>query len=69
LSELDYPGWQARVDGQRVPIGRDQGLLRSIELPAGPHDVQFVFRPWSVYAGTALAGLALAALAALWARR
>lgn len=69
LSEVDYPGWQARVDGERVPIVRDQGLLRSIDMPAGPHDIQFVFRPWSVYAGMALAGLALAALAALWARR
>ena len=69
LSEVDYPGWQALVDGERVPIMRYQGLLRSIDLPAGSHDVQFVFRPWSVYAGMALAALAVAALAAAWARR
>ena len=69
LSEVDYPGWQARVDGERVPIVRDQGLLRSVSLSAGPHDIQFDFRPWSVYAGMALASLALAALGALWVRR
>ena len=69
LSEVDYPGWQARVDGESVLVERHEGLLRSIELPAGSHDVQFDYRPLSVFAGVALAALALAALAALWVRR
>lgn len=69
LSEVDYPGWQARVDGERVPIDRFDGLLRSIALPPGLHEVDFDFRPGSVYIGLALAAVAFAALAATWVRR
>lgn len=54
FSELYYPGWQARVDGQRVPIHRANGLLRAVEVPAGVHQVEMEYRPASVYAGMAL---------------
>ncbi len=58
LSELDYPGWQATVDGQLVPIVRTAGLLRGVDLDVGSHRVEFIFRPWTVYLGMALAGIA-----------
>ncbi len=58
LSELDYPGWQAAVDGHKVPIIKTAGLLRSVDLGPGQHTVAFRFRPWTVYAGMGLAGLA-----------
>jgi hypothetical protein len=54
LSELYYPGWQAWLDGQEVPIRRANTLLRAVEVPAGTHLVEMRFRPLSVYLGTIL---------------
>ena len=54
LSELDYPGWQATVDGQRVEIVRANGLLRAVPLAAGQHEVEMIFRPRSLLWGGAL---------------
>ncbi|MFT6323670.1 MAG: hypothetical protein ACJAWO_001225, partial [Halieaceae bacterium] len=59
LSEIYYPvGWTAVIDGNEVPIGRANYLLRTIEVPAGEHDIEFVFAPSSFYVGEniALAG-------------
>lgn len=51
LSEVIYPGWQVRIDGQRAEILAYQGLLRAVDLPEGSHQVQFDFRPSSLYQG------------------
>jgi hypothetical protein len=67
-SEVAYPGWQARVDGQPVAIEVAHGLLRAVDLGAGTHEVVFTFRPLSVYAGAALTVLGLVGLAGLWWR-
>lgn len=51
FSEIHYPkGWIAKVDGNEVPILRTNYLLRSIEIPAGTHEVEFSFEPSSYYA-------------------
>ena len=56
FSEVYFPwGWSAYVDGQETPIARVNYLLRAIKLPAGTHDVTFVFDPQSVRTTTALA--------------
>jgi hypothetical protein len=65
LSEVAYPGWQARIDGAQVPIGSAFNLLRSVELPEGVHSIDFRFRPWSVYLGAAIS--LTGALLILWA--
>jgi hypothetical protein len=59
LSEIDYPGWWATVDGQRVPILRADTVLRAVAVGAGHHRVEMVFRPWTVWAGLALSVLTL----------
>jgi hypothetical protein len=51
LSEVNYPGWQAWVDGQSEEIQEVQGLLRALTLKPGTHQVRFVFRPLSVSIG------------------
>jgi Bacterial membrane protein YfhO len=63
LSEINYPGWQVRIDGQPAQIENAQGALRAVQLPAGRHAVTFEFRPLPVYIGGALSLLGLAALA------
>ncbi len=51
LSEVDYPGWQARVDGRPAPILRADNLLRAVPVPAGSHRVEVVYAPLSFRLG------------------
>lgn len=56
FSEIYYPdGWSARVDGKPVEIGRVNYLLRAVALPAGTHNVEFVFKPASIRQTSVLA--------------
>ena len=54
LSEVDYPGWEVLVDGRSAHKEVVAGLLRGVKLSPGEHQVEFVFRPLSVYLGLAL---------------
>ncbi len=51
LSEMDYPGWHAGVDGHPVPIVSTNGVLRGIPLTAGQHRVRLWYAPTSVQVG------------------
>ncbi len=52
LADSYYPsGWKALVDGRETDIMRADGVLRAIALPAGSHDVEFVFKPKWFYTG------------------
>ena len=68
LSENHYPGWRAEVDGRGVETLRVNYNLRGVELPAGPHEVRFTFRPKSALLGLLVSLATLAALA-LWATK
>jgi len=70
LTDLDLPGWQARVDGDAAPILRGDYMFRAVPIAAGSHVVEFDYAPASVWLGRAISLLALAILAvaalALW---
>ena len=68
LSELQYPGWRASVDGLEVPIEAYHGLLRAVSLPAGEHTVRFRFVPLSLAAGLAISLMAGLAAVVVWRR-
>lgn len=49
--DADYPGWQAYLDGERVPILKGNNVFKTVEVPPGTHTVAFKFRPGRTYAG------------------
>ncbi|MBI3090056.1 MAG: YfhO family protein [Candidatus Tectomicrobia bacterium] len=77
LSEINYPGWRARVDGTSARVHTANYVLRAVYVPAGRHRVEWFFSPWSVRVGAVISlltfvGLAcvgVAATRAAWRRR
>jgi hypothetical protein len=61
LLDSYYPGWVCLVDGREVPILRANYCFRAVEAPAGRHEIEFRYRPWSFYSGLAITLLSLAA--------
>jgi hypothetical protein len=57
LSEIAYPGWGVRLDGERAKMHTAEGLLRAVWLPPGEHEVAFIFQPTSLYLGLFLFAL------------
>ena len=55
LSEVDYPGWSAQIDGQKSRLLRVNHALRGLIVPAGVHSVRITYQPRSVIWGTILA--------------
>ena len=51
LSDLYLPGWQAAIDGRPARIYPTDAVVRGIFVPAGPHQVEFLYRPRSVVFG------------------
>jgi hypothetical protein len=47
LGDTYYPGWRATVDGELTRIYRANSLFRAVLLPAGEHQVAFVYEPAS----------------------
>lgn len=65
LTDADFPGWKAYIDGQPTRIYRANYAFRSIQLPQGEHSVIFRYEPDSFLLGvgiSSLGGLALLAL-------
>ena len=60
LGEVYYPGWHTFVDGKEVTTLRANLALRAVAVPAGQHEVEMVFRPWTVPAGIVVSVLTLA---------
>lgn len=66
LSEVYYPGWKARLNGQKVEILRGDFLFRAVPVPAGESTVELVYSPPAWWAGVALAGITLIGLLLAW---
>ncbi|HLX29231.1 MAG TPA: YfhO family protein [Casimicrobiaceae bacterium] len=64
VSDVDYPGWSASIDGLGARILRTDYALRGVPVPAGRHRVVLRYRPLGFYAGLAISLSALASLAA-----
>jgi uncharacterized membrane protein YfhO len=57
ISNVDYPGWLAAVDGQSTPLYRANGIFQGMVVPAGQHEVTLRFWPnsfrWGSWLSTA----------------
>jgi hypothetical protein len=69
MSEVAFPGWLARVDGQAVELLRADYLLRGVMVPAGKHHVEMRYAAPAARIGviiTLLTLLAMAGSAIFW---
>lgn len=56
FSEMYYgQGWQAFIDGNKVPHQRVNYVLRGLEIPSGEHTIEFKFEPQVVKTGSTIA--------------
>lgn len=67
LSDVNYPGWVASLDGAPTQIHEAYGTFRAVVAPAGSHRIEMRYQPASVRAGAllTLAGVVTAVLL-LW---
>jgi len=66
LSNIHYPGWQAKLDGQPVEIYRVNGIFQGVYVPSGQHQLVLSFEPvsfkwgiWISLAGVLVLGVVL----------
>ncbi|MDB5384673.1 MAG: Protein of unknown function, rane YfhO [Planctomycetaceae bacterium] len=68
LTDLAWAGWRVQIDGQRAESVVLPGIdrqFRVVEVPAGPHQIIWEFRPNSVWIGATISGVTLLFLAAI----
>ncbi len=54
VTDSYHRGWRATIDGVDTPVYLANFLFRAVELPPGPHTVEFSFDPLSLRIGRAL---------------
>ena len=62
FSEIYYPGWTATVDGEELPLGRVNYVLRALQVKPGRHEVVLSFFPKSIDRTETVAYVAYAVL-------
>ena len=62
FSEVYYPGWTATIDGQPAELGRENYILRALNVKAGKHEVVLDFHPTSISTTETIAYAALIVL-------
>lgn len=59
VSETHFPGWEATLDGERVPLVQANHALMGVRVPEGTHRVEIVYRPASFRWGAGLSCVGL----------
>jgi hypothetical protein len=59
LSEAQYPGWRARIDGRIVPVQRVDVMFQGVAVSPGRHTVVFELASTTLRAGIAISALAV----------
>jgi uncharacterized membrane protein YfhO len=68
FSEIYYPeGFDITIDGQPTTCVRANYVLRAMEIPAGKHQIRFVFNPSSYNIGSLITSISCMILGLLCA--
>jgi hypothetical protein len=51
FSDLYYPGWQVYVDAVQKPLYATNLIMRGVYMPAGAHEIEFIYDPLSFKIG------------------
>jgi len=51
IADANYPGWQARIDGQSTPVYSAQILGKAVFVPPGQHQISLQFKSRSFIIG------------------
>jgi hypothetical protein len=62
VSEINYPGWIALIDGKEQPIFQTDYLLRGVALPAGKHVIEMRYMAPAFWKGLYVSLLTLSIL-------
>ncbi len=65
ISDANYPGWKAEIDGVEAQVYTAQVLGKAIEIPAGKHRVDVYFDSNTIKSGAIITLLSLIALLAI----
>ena len=65
VADMNDHGWEAFLDGERVPVLQADYAFRAARIPAGSHSVEFRYVPLDFWAGAGVSGLAAIVLAAI----
>jgi hypothetical protein len=68
VAQTFYPGWRARVDGQPAPLWRANHAFQALEVGAGRHRVELVYKDNRFLLGSCIGALALAGMGASFFR-
>ena len=63
LSDTNYPGWRAFIDGKPTKIYSANHAFRAMYVPSGTHTIRFTFFPLSFKIGFIISVLSIAASA------
>jgi hypothetical protein len=68
VSELNYPGWVATIDGEPSPIHTANFLLRAVVVPSGKHQVEMLYTAPAAQIGALISAISilLVAMAGFW---
>lgn len=62
LSDAWYPGWQATLNGEPLPVYRANVMFRAVQVPSGEHVLRFRFQMTTWYEAGLIGGLAWSGL-------
>ncbi len=69
LAEINYPGWKVLIDGEPGEIITAYGVLRSVLIPPGFHQIRLEFHPRVVYWGVIVSVISWGVLGILLLRQ
>jgi len=68
IAQTFYPGWKASIDGQSAKLWRANGAFQALQVPAGTHHIELVYKDTAFRLGAAISVLGLVTCVVLWSK-